>query len=60
MEPKLRAKIMLKKMGAEIRRADMKLKGMRERMEVAMTGISKLLEEVETMREDVAALERTR
>jgi len=26
MEPKLRAKIMLKKMGAEIRRADMKLK----------------------------------
>ena len=29
-------------------------------MEVAMRGISKLLEEVQTMREDVAALERTR
>ena len=31
---------MLKKIGAEIRRADMKLKGMRESMEVAMRGIS--------------------
>ena len=30
MEPKVKAKIMLKKLGAEIRRTDIKLKGMRE------------------------------
>ena len=60
MEPKVRVKIMLKKMGAEIRRTDMKLKGMREHMEVTMRGLAKLLEEVQSMREEVAAVERTR
>jgi len=60
MEPKLRAKIMLKKMGVEIRCTDIKLKGMRENMEVAIMGLAKLLEEVETMKEEVGALERTR
>ena len=55
-----RGKVMVKKMGAEIRRADVKLEKMRESMEVAIKAISKLLEEVESMRKDVAALERTR
>ena len=60
MDPTLRGKVMLKKMGAESRRADMKVKRMRESMEVAMRGLSPLMEEVETTREDMAALDRTR
>ena len=50
---------MLKKMGEDIRRTDIKLKGMKESMEVAMRGLATSLEDVQAMREEVAAVERT-
>ena len=59
MEPEVRAKIMMKKLGAEIKHAERKLHGMTEYLEMALLGITKVLEDMKSIREEVAALEKT-
>ena len=50
---------MVKKLGAEIKHTERKLQGMTEYIEMALLGITKLLEDMESVREEVAALEKT-
>ena len=60
MEPEVRAKIVMKKLGAEIKHAERKLQGMTEYLEMALSGITKVLEDMKSVREEVAAFEKTR
>ena len=51
---------MVRKMGAQLKRTNIRLNTVEENVEVAVSCISDLLEKVKSMKEEMKALERTR
>ena len=51
---------MMKKLGAEIKHAERKLQGMTEYLEMALLRITKVLEDMKSVREEVEAVGKTR
>ena len=56
MEPKVQMKIMVGKMGAQLKQTNRRLTTVQESLEVAVSGISELLEKGKSMKEDMKAI----
>ena len=53
-------KVMVRKTRAQLKRTNRRLTTVEESLEVAVSGISDLMEKVKSMKEEMRALERTR